>query len=226
MRGWTIALALVGASCGSPPAIECTETQPCPNITEICQAGQCVEVGCSTSSQCPIESYCDGGSCYRGCREDFDCYPGNHCEITEGTSGTCVEDACTDTKVDCGFREFCNLATGDCYDAGEKYCRKCDDNADCDDGNLCLNQACGVDCSGGQECPSGFECYPFSGDGSGEITHYQCFTYCWLYEDYDPNGLDKSKKDYPKPLPPSVTGPIPMNASKEQMRKILLGEGK
>ena len=209
-----------GASCGPTAEIECTETEPCPNITEQCVSGQCIDVGCSTSSQCPIESYCDGGSCYRGCREDFDCYPGSHCDIEADPAGTCVENACTDTRVDCGFREFCNLATGDCYDAGEQYCKKCDDDSDCGDGNLCLNQSCGVDCSGGNECPAGFECYPF-GDGSGEIVAYQCFTYCWLFDDYDPNGLDKKAKV--KPLPPQVTGPLPIGASREELTRRLTG---
>lgn len=177
-------------ACGGPeqPAgTPCDAENPCP-FGESCVDAVCVAEACSTSAQCAIEHFCDGGTCVPGCREDLDCLPGYACDLA---AGTCVEDACEDTKVDCGFKEFCNTATGDCYDAGEQYCKPCTADTQCsEDGEsaFCYAGYCTVNCEGGKECPAGFECVPF-GDQYGNIVTYQCFTYCWLYEDYDPGSF-------------------------------------
>ncbi len=208
MRSWISALfavvaIAVGASCGSTTAFECDESTPC-GFGEICQQGQCVEFRCATSAQCPIESYCLEGECLPGCAEDGDCRTGYAC-ATE--TKTCEEIACTDTSVDCGYREFCNVATGDCYDAGDQYCKFCNEDAECGEGNLCLAHYCGVDCSSGQECPAGFECYPWA-DDSGNIVSFQCFTYCWLYEDYEPGSFATAPPpEGPVALPRDGEGP-------------------
>jgi hypothetical protein len=163
---------------------ECDEQTPC-GFAETCVEGVCETDGCATSAQCPMENYCVEGECTAGCSEDTDCYPGSSCDAS---LRSCVEDECVETAVDCGYREFCNAGTGDCYDAGDLYCRPCDEDYECGDGNYCLAGYCGVDCAGGRECPAGFECYPFS-DQFGNIVTYQCFTYCWLFEDYDPGSF-------------------------------------
>lgn len=193
------ALGALAASCGS--RFECDEQTPC-DFGEQCVAGQCEVPQCSTSQQCPIDTYCaPNRECVPGCEVDTDCRPGFACD-TE--AGECVEDGCTDTRVDCGYREFCNVATGECYDAGGVLCRPCraaTATQDCGEGNECINGACTRDCSGGQECPAGFECYPFAND-DGDIVTYQCFTYCWLYEDYEPGTFA---------APPNVSGPLPLD---------------
>jgi len=168
---------------GAPP--ECDAATPCTGFGETCVAGECLAGSCATSAQCSMEHYCDGRSCQPGCEQPSDCYPGFTCN---SELQVCEEDGCDNTSVDCGYREFCNVATGDCYDAGGKYCSFCDEDAECGDGNLCLAHYCGVDCSGGRECPSGFECYGFP-DEFGNVAAYQCFTYCWLYEDYEPDSF-------------------------------------
>ncbi len=186
-------LALTLWGCNGGPS-ECDAERPCEGFGETCVRGECVAGACATSAQCPMEHHCDGNQCEAGCELPSDCYPGFTCN-TE--SGACEQDDCFDTHVDCGYREFCNAATGDCFDAGEQYCRFCNEDEECGEGNLCLNHYCGVDCSGGRECPSGFECYPF-GDDFGNIVAYQCFTYCWLYEDYeagDFSGVAPGKPD-------------------------------
>jgi hypothetical protein len=157
----------------------CDEETPCARVGEVCREGQCVEALCANSSQCPMESYCSAGQCLPGCTDEGDCYPGWTCDTTQQA---CIEESCTDSQNDCAFREFCNVATGDCYDAGQQYCSFCNEDYECGEGNYCINHYCGVNCSGGQECPAGFECYPF-GDSSGNIITYQCFTYCWLFEE-------------------------------------------
>ncbi|MFT7517913.1 MAG: hypothetical protein ACI9MC_000037 [Kiritimatiellia bacterium] len=171
---------------------ECSEDVPCQGFGEVCIAGTCEVPDCSTNLDCPMEMACNGGSCAPGCDGDKDCYPGSVCNLEEGM---CESAGCTDTHLDCGYREFCNTLTGECYDAGRQYCKPCDrDNVaeDCNNGdangtNVCWNNYCLVDCSNGRECPSGFQCYPFS-DQSGNITTWQCLTYCWLYEDLAPGG--------------------------------------
>jgi len=175
---------LVLTACKAHPKPVCDEQTPC-GIGQSCKLGQCVEERCANSSQCPMESYCYQGDCLPGCTEEDDCYPGSTCDVE---NQTCIAEQCTDTQVDCGFKQFCNTATGECYDAGGQYCKFCNEDAECGDGNVCYAHYCGVDCSGGQECPEGFECIPFQ-DTSGNIVTYQCFTYCWLYEDYDPGSF-------------------------------------
>lgn len=181
---------------GCPQQFECSADLPCASISETCQAGTCVVKRCANSGQCPMESYCSQGECLPGCVDPSDCYPGATCDID---TKTCADVACEDTQIDCGYRQFCNKATGDCYDAGDQYCKFCDyQPGECGGTNLCYAHYCGVDCSQGQPCPSGFECTPFT-DDAGNITTYQCFTYCWLYEDYQPGGPVKGGL---KPLGP------------------------
>ena len=96
---------------------ECNEAIPC-EFGEVCIAGQCESGKCSTSAQCPMEHTCVNRNCERGCSTDNDCYPGSTCDQEEGM---CTDAPCIDTQVDCGYREFCNTATGECYDAGNLY---------------------------------------------------------------------------------------------------------
>ncbi len=202
MRVFLAGLLLL-AACGKDPApeVQCDEDTLCPTVGDVCREGQCVESLCANSTQCPMESYCLAGECLPGCTEETDCYPGWTCDTT---AQTCIEEGCTDTQNDCGFKEFCNLANGDCYDAGGQYCSFCDEDAECGEGNYCINHYCGVDCASGQECPAGFECYPF-GDANGNIITYQCFTYCWLFD--DPEGM----KGKPMPPLPPKGKPLPLD---------------
>ena len=195
----------LGLATGCPTTFECDENTAC-GFGETCQGGVCVETRCASSAQCPMESYCLNGECLPGCAQDDDCYPGSSCDLD---LRTCAEDACVDTEVDCGYREFCNTATGDCYDAGEQYCKFCDEDSECGEGNYCYGHYCGVDCSDGQECPGGFECFPFT-DDVGNIVAYQCWTYCWLYEDVEPGAelsVAPPEPKHPIPTPPKGENP-------------------
>ena len=181
------------AGCNGPD-FECSEEIPCSGFGEICTDGVCMVETCSSNLDCPMESTCQGNTCNTGCDSDRDCYPGDQCNLDDGV---CETRGCTDTHLDCGYKEFCNTLTGECYDAGGVYCRPCDPRnvvEDCNGGNgngptQCWNNFCTVDCSNGRECPSGFQCYPFT-DRAGNVLTWQCLTYCWLYEDNsagDPN---------------------------------------
>ncbi len=158
---------------------ECSEEVSC-SFGAVCIEGECITKSCSTSSQCPMAHFCDDGTCAEGCADEYDCYPGDSC--TE--EGTCEAKDCRDTHLDCGFKEFCNEFSGECYDAGGYYCRTCNDDNDCGgNGNYCTSSGyCGVTCETNNDCPSGFQCYAFV-NSVGEVQFYQCYTACWVYAD-------------------------------------------
>lgn len=184
--GFLFALVAFGTAGSCGPNYDCDANTPC-DFGFTCIQGYCQEVACATSQQCPIEHYCnDNRACAPGCQNDDDCYPGFACDTD---IGQCEEEDCIESSVDCGYREFCNTATGDCYDAGGDFCRPCEPEADdCASGNICWAGYCAVSCDGGHECPSGFQCATFV-DETGNPVGNWCITYCWLYEGYDPGSL-------------------------------------
>lgn len=192
-----IGLVFAGFGCQEPP--ECDQNTPCA-FGEVCKLGVCQVVGCATSEQCPMEHYCSAGACFPGCEEQSDCYPGDTCNVE---AGQCESGGCTDTRLDCGYKEFCNEFSGECYDAGGYFCKECNDDYDCGgNGNLCTGSGyCGVSCDSNDDCPSGFNCFPFV-DMAGNVVDYQCYTYCWLYEDYEENM--PQEKVWPRPLLPEL----------------------
>ena len=180
-------LLAVLVGCPTTLVSVCDEATPCTEFGAQCVNGQCKVQACATSAQCQIENYCESGTCLAGCVADSDCKPGYNCD-TENR--VCQKNHCTNTNTDCGFKQFCNVATGDCYDAGQQYCQRCETDGECGaEGNYCINHYCTVDCTGGRECPADFECTPL-GDEFGNVIGYGCFTYCWLYEGYDPGSFD------------------------------------
>jgi hypothetical protein len=208
VRSALLFVAVVLSACGGGD-FECSEAVPCTGFGETCVDGTCVLRACSSNVDCPMENVCAGRSCEPGCYTDRDCYPGDACNVAEGV---CEPRGCITTHVDCGFKQFCNSLTGECYDAGGVYCRPCSQRSvvqDCNGGNpsgtnQCWNNFCTVDCSAGRECPSGFDCYPF-GDNSGNIITWQCLTYCWLYDDVPTGGSAVA--------PPGDVGILPLDPS-------------
>lgn len=168
-----LALACTGST------FECSENTPC-ELGSVCVEGTCVTQNCATSDQCGIGQYCGPqNTCVEGCQGDTDCIYGEYC--AEETS-TCEVAECSDTRIDCDFGEFCSPA-GECYQAAGYYCRDCENDEDCGgNGNYCLSGYCGVACVADSDCPSGYDCLPLS-DVNGNIISYQCWTYCWLYEE-------------------------------------------
>ncbi len=186
-RSWML-FALVQVLCttlfpwaGCKNASECSEQVECP-LGSTCVQGICQERRCATSAQCGMEQFCENGSCVDGCAADEDCYPGDACNTD---IASCEAAECADSHRDCAFKEFCNLATGDCYEATGYYCAACADDSDCGaEENLCYYGYCLVSCQSNEDCPSGFDCVPFV-DYAGNVQSYQCYTICWLYDDYD-----------------------------------------
>lgn len=163
---------------GCTTEAECSEEKPCA-LLEQCVEGQCVERTCGSSADCGMEAWCDAGTCVAGCQQDGDCYPGDKCDPD---NGACVAEGCRTTTLDCDFGQFCNQATGDCYEANGYYCRPCGGETDCGgNGNQCLDfgaggEFCGVTCEVESDCPAGYTCWPGASPP-------QCITYCWLYID-------------------------------------------
>lgn len=211
MRWLLLIAGLLLAGCTGSSGNECDAETPCA-FGSTCIDGFCVEAQCATSDQCPMEHYCtDSRQCTPGCEGDGDCLPGYQCDLDEAT---CVEAACEDSHVDCGFRQYCNTATGECYDAGGDFCKPCEpDNDDCGAGNICWAGYCAVNCDGDRECPSGFQCAPFT-DGTGNVVTYQCITYCWLYDDYEDDAFLQA---------PDVKGALPLQPEPGTDPRELLG---
>ncbi len=182
--GLALALGLLG--CKESKVYECSETEPCPGFST-CREGVCEAKRCGTSADCGMEAWCDGGECVEGCQGDKDCYPGDFCD-----AGACKAGGCRNTSLDCDFNEFCDVATGECYEAAGYYCQPCDGNSTDPDqcgneDNVCLNLGggygsfCGVKCDTEADCPAAYTCIPVT-DNFGNVFTQQCVTYCWLYE--------------------------------------------
>lgn len=174
---------------------ECSEDQPC-DAFATCVDGECLLKKCSTAADCGMEAHCDNGECAEGCKVDSDCYPGDSC----GAEGNCRTADCRETSVDCSFGQYCDVSTGDCYNATGVLCSTCSDNADCGgNGNYCINfgangRYCGTECSYDSDCPAGYMCLGLR-DEFGNVFTTQCATYCWLYAD-----------DLEGPPPPDAAG--------------------
>ena len=112
-------MMILAMGCQDPP--ECDQDTPC-EFGQTCKLGVCTSVGCATSTQCPMENFCSNGTCTPGCAENADCYPGDSCNVE---SGQCEVSGCTDSRLDCGYKEFCNEFSGECYDAGGYFCKEC-----------------------------------------------------------------------------------------------------
>ena len=168
-----ILLTLLACPKNDEDAIECAAEADCP-FGSVCTDGQCVPQTCATSDQCGIEYYCKSSECVPGCEADTDCRFGDFCdtEINE-----CVASKCTDTHLDCEFGQFCSQV-GECYDAGNLYCRECEDDGDCGGGgNACIWGECQVECDDQVDCPAGFVCSGVT-DYNGNILGNWCITSC------------------------------------------------
>jgi hypothetical protein len=100
----------------------------------------------------------------------------------------------------CGYQEFCNRQTGQCFAAGGTYCQTCQQDSDCNcgsgatcppgphhclefqdsdggsQGKFCMLGGCNPD--GGMEtgCPQAYVCWELPNPQGGSF--YGCFRHC------------------------------------------------
>jgi uncharacterized protein YegL len=122
----------------------------CPNPTEICVQGQCVErPKCLIDADCSDQDICIGGHCYEpGCyKQTPQCGEPNALCI----DGKCTPNACLNQT--CDADSFCRRVDGKCV-------KPCAD-VSCPTGQMCIDGTCTKDpchdkqCAAGEICVSG-----------------------------------------------------------------------
>mgnify|MGYP000847631655 CR=1 FL=1 len=191
LRALILASLLAGCSSSAKdtePGGACASAEDCPNDLQ-CIAEQCIDVQCTTSAECPFESYCDqqNYACVDGCREDGDCLSGDVCDAV---SNTCVGSSCRDTELDCAYGQYCNTDTGECYDDTREHCKSCDvtaTNNQCGSGECFFYQ--GDTCNNSGDCDDGYTCSNVP--GYGKICHADfCLMSC------NPNQADACPRGF------------------------------
>lgn len=166
-------------SCIAP----CGSDDECPGPAE-CVDRRCrVPGGCLTSVDCEeAETYCDTSTfrCVPGCQVDEDCLDG----FLECVGGSCQRKGCRGA-FSCAFGQFCELASGNCVDAGPAYCASCNaqDIDSCGAANVCASFEengpgfCLVACADDLDntCPQGYGCQEVDIDGDMRRV---CFRRC------------------------------------------------
>ncbi|MCK6504158.1 hypothetical protein L6R53_12280 [Myxococcota bacterium] len=172
MRATTWSLVLLGLTAtactkktASEPQGECATLEDCPDGKQ-CIDAMCVQVDCTTSAECPFNTYCDvqNYTCVDGCREDTDCLSGFSCDTV---ANTCVESGCTDTELDCSYGQYCDRASGSCIDDTKAHCEPCDVLGG--SANQCPGGECyflsGANCNTAADCDPGYACDNIPGYG-------------------------------------------------------------
>jgi hypothetical protein len=119
-----------------------------------------------------------------GCDEDADCLPvaSTQGSLCERATRRCVPRPCTHTAL-CGFGQFCNRTSGQCFDAMGSYCQSCSRDSDCACGagatcppgpNVCLELSDADGGSRGKFCFVGGCTPPDGGNETGCPQGYQC----------------------------------------------------
>src|SRR5437763_5832581 len=109
-----------------------TSTVPCVNnncdLGQVCQAGFCNEIICSSDTQCQGNGLCINSYC-----TSFKCLNGNDCP----TGMACVNGQCNRTGSPCTSNTNCLNLT--CMN---NLCVQCLSNSNCPVGQGCFSQAC------------------------------------------------------------------------------------
>ncbi|MEW5853839.1 MAG: hypothetical protein AB2A00_34000 [Myxococcota bacterium] len=183
-----------GAMC---PAQACPAGYECSNATE----GYCKQAGCDDDTECPLaRTICDvpTRTCVPGCHTEEQCGAFEICD-----NGECRDQGCRGKELSCNVGQFCcgqelyaaggeacpsGIATGDCFNLQDPFCRTCEDDDGCSDINR-FNQAshcyemqrsnadggtetigkfCSVGCRTADDCPRGFRCQDLPAGQNGE----------------------------------------------------------
>ncbi len=142
---------LMGFGCSSADkAVPCSKNSEC-EVGQVCLEEECKTVECISSAECDIGKHCTADyTCTAGCEEDTDCLAGETCN-----DGTCEAYGCRNTQLDCGYGEFCDPTTGQCYPDDSGACSVCDPSTDPN----CLGMTQLGPCSSSGACPANQACY-------------------------------------------------------------------
>jgi hypothetical protein len=116
-RLWIAALIVAGiaVACGSTKKIDPGET-------------------CTLNSDCVSPLICSMGTCHQACRETRDCLAGQSCVMVEAAGVCQLQSEADCTSRECGSGFVC---------AVDKRCRSgCVSEANCSQGQLCVNSLC------------------------------------------------------------------------------------
>ena len=162
-------VCLHGTVCIDDPCLN----MKCPNRTQRCVAGQCIDrQDCTVDTECPGEEICVNGKCYEpGCHaQGASCGQDQNC-----IQGECKDDTCKGANPKtCAADEFCRGTDGQCVKpCANVQCpagQTCTDgkcgadpcaSVTCDAGKVCVNGDCEKDnCAGGTACKHGRVCQP------------------------------------------------------------------
>lgn len=175
----TLTLILGLLSCTTTKAPECNDNGECGD-GEACVAQLCKQVGCVTSADCGLQSFCNPlYECESGCELDSDCNAGESCNTDEHE---CSPYGCRSTELDCAYGEFCDTESGECEERGQD-CETCNPNnvESCGNDAYCFALTTGGDgycfnfCDDEADCPRGFQCLEVSDSPAFEKV---CFADC------------------------------------------------
>tara|TARA_B100000609_G_scaffold199399_1_gene202665 strand:- start:12093 stop:16493 length:4401 start_codon:yes stop_codon:yes gene_type:complete len=162
-------VCLHGTVCIDDPCLN----MKCPNRTQRCVAGQCIDrQNCTVDTECPGEEICVNGKCYEpGCHaQGASCGQDQNC-----IQGECKDDTCKGANPKtCAADEFCRGTDGQCVKpCANVRCpagQTCTDgkcgadpcaSVTCDAGKVCVDGDCEKDnCAGGTACKHGRVCQP------------------------------------------------------------------
>ena len=125
---------------------------------DFCSSGECIHVLdeslCVDDGNICTTDFCDNGNCNHEiisgcCQDDAQCEDGDTCTTNVCYNGTCYTiPRCCVTYEDCNDRLDCT--SEECYDGlcvvlpaiPELPCTPCQTDAECDDGDICLEEYC------------------------------------------------------------------------------------
>ena len=112
------------------PATACENNNNC-GVSEICQAGFCVQRTCASNADCN-----GNGTCVNSYCTTFSCQNGNDCLI-QGTGTACVNGSCIPVGASC-------VSNANCSDLScmNQVCVQCLSNSSCPVGQGCFDRAC------------------------------------------------------------------------------------
>lgn len=195
-----------GRCAGACPAAPCPAGYTCGGD------GHCkLPGGCLANADCRdlpgAPNYCDTtrNRCAAGCDEDNDCLPvaATQGSLCDRVARRCVQRPCSGT-YQCANQQFCNLTSGQCFNAQGTYCQTCTNDNECacatgatcppgpnhclefqdaDGGSVgkyCMLGGCTVQDGGSGEsgCPQGYRCESLP-NPSGSGNYNACMRFCW-----------------------------------------------